>query len=187
MHVEQVALAPKPEFGQAARQGVAPHLEPVARVRLDGQREAVERDPAVGVDRALGPQAEDILDGLKRRLQLEWAPHGRLVLQGGLEPPVRDFPRRGMAPLIIVAADFLAQQDPGLADIVGVGSHAGADQAILQPLIGPLDLALGLGGPGVGECDPAVLEDSFPLRSDLVGELAMVAPDRIPALDEAED
>lgn len=92
-----------------------------------------------------------------------------------------------MAPLIMVAADFLAQQDPGPADVGGVVSHAGADQAILQPLLGPLDLARGLGGSGVGERAAAVLEAPFPRRIDRVGELAIVAPDRIPALDEAED
>lgn len=92
-----------------------------------------------------------------------------------------------MAPPIVVASDFLAQEGPGPADVVGVVSNAGADQAILKPLIRPLDLALGLGGQGVGDLDAAVPEDPFPLRIDLVGELAMVSPGRITALDEAED
>ena len=36
----------------------------------------------------------------------------------------------------VIALDFLAQESSGLADVGGVGSHAGAHEVVLEPLGG---------------------------------------------------
>lgn len=87
----------------------------------------------------------------------------------------------------VIALDFVAQEGSGLADVGGIGSYAGAHQVVLEPLIGALDLTLGLGREGVNDLNPAVGQDLFPLGVDLIGDLVVISPDGVAALDEAED
>jgi hypothetical protein len=57
---------------------------------------------------------------------------------------------------------------------------------ILQPPVGPLDLALGLGGEGIDRFDATLQDHLLPLRIDRIGG-ALILVDRIAAPDEAED
>ena len=87
----------------------------------------------------------------------------------------------------VVALNFLTEEGPGLADIGDIVADTGADQMVLEPLIGALDLALGLGREGVDDLHVAVVEDLLPLRVHLIGDFKMVLPSGIAAADEAKD
>ena len=63
----------------------------------------------------------------------------------------------------VVALDFATQKGLSETNVSDVLSHAGSNQAILDPAIGPFDLALGLRREGIGHLDAAIVQDLFPL------------------------
>ena len=87
----------------------------------------------------------------------------------------------------VIALDFLAQESSGLADVGGVGSYTGAHEVVLEPLVGALNFTFGLGGQGVDDLDTTVGQDLFPLGVDLIGDLVVISPDGVAALDKPED
>jgi len=87
----------------------------------------------------------------------------------------------------IVALNFAIKERSSGTNVSDILSHAGSDQAILDPPIGPFDLAFGLGREGIGHLDATIVQDLFPLRIHLVGEQMMFTPQGVPSLDEAKD
>ena len=87
----------------------------------------------------------------------------------------------------VIALDFVTQESSGLSDIGGVGSHTGPHEVILEPLVRPLNFALGLRRKCIDNLNTTVGQDLFPLGVDLVGDLVMVPPDGVAALDKTED
>lgn len=170
MDIEQLIFAPEAEFCKAVDHRIKAHVEGVGGVGMvDGKRAVVQRDAAVSIDRAIQPKAEDVLDRLVRRFDFELPEKGLFFFQGPLETEEGDLQGGGMDLAEVIALDFLAKEGSGLADVGGVGSHTGAHEVVLEPLIGALNLALGLGGEGVDDLDTAVDQDLFPLGVDLIG------------------
>ncbi len=181
-------VVPESEFRKAVGHKIESNVESVTGVgMIDGKEAVVQRNAAVGIDGAIQPEAEDVLDGLVRRLDFELPEKGLFFFQGSLKTEEGDLQGGGMDLAEVITLDFLAKEGSGLADVGGVGSHAGAHEVVLEPLIGALNLALGLGGEGIDDLDPAVGQDLFPLGIDLIGDLVVIAPDGITALDKAED
>ena len=154
---------------------------------INGKKAVVHRNAAVGIDGAIHSEAEDVLDGLVRRFDLEVAEQGAFFFEGTLETEEGDLQGGGMDLTEVIALDFVAQESSSLADVGGIGSHTGAYQVVLEPLIGALNFALGLGRQGIDDFDTTVGQDLFPLGIHLIGDLAMISPDGITTLDKAED
>jgi hypothetical protein len=71
----------------------------------------------------------------------------------------------------IVALDFATKERSSGANVSDILSHAGSDQSILNPPIGPFDLALGLGREGIGHLQiPLLLRRGSP---EVVGEIML--------------
>ena len=87
----------------------------------------------------------------------------------------------------IVALDFATEERSSGANVSDILAHAGSDQAILNPPIGPFDLALGLGREGIGHLDATIVQDLFPLGINLVGETMVLTPQGVASLDESKD
>ena len=72
MDIEQQVVTPEAEFGKAVGQGVEANVESVTRGSvIDGKKAVVYRNAAVSIDGAIQPKAEDVLDGLVRRLDFK--------------------------------------------------------------------------------------------------------------------
>ncbi len=181
-------VVPESEFRKAVGHKIESNVESVTGVgMIDGKEAVVQRNAAVGIDGAIQPEAEDVLDGLEGRFDFELPEERLFFFQSFLEAEEGDLQGGGMDLAEVIAFDFPAQEGSGLEDIGRVGTHAGAHEVVLEPLIGALNLALGLGGEGIDDLDPAVGQDLFPLGIDLIGDLVVIAPDGITALDKAED
>ena len=89
--------------------------------------------------------------------------------------------------VIVIAVDFETEDLAGLGDGLDVFSGTGSDQSILEPAIGPFDLAFGLRGERIARLDVTVAKDPFPLGVDIIGDQIMFSPDGVPALDETEN
>ena len=87
----------------------------------------------------------------------------------------------------IVALDFLLEDATYVFQGGEPFESTGADDPILQPTIGALDLALGLRRKGVGHIHTQQAHDLTPLRIDVIRSQDLLVPDAVPALDEAED
>jgi len=61
----------------------------------------------------------------------------------------------------IVTLDFVIKERSSGTNVSNILSHAGSDQAILDPPIGPFDLALGLGREGIGHLEPQSSKTCF--------------------------
>ena len=92
-----------------------------------------------------------------------------------------------MNPVKIVALDFATKEGLSGTKVSDVVSHAGSDQAILDPAIGSFDLALGLRREGIGHLDATIVQNLFPLGISLIGNKMMLTPQRVPSLDEPKD
>jgi hypothetical protein len=104
-----------------------------------------------------------------------------------LKSEIRNLQGSGMHLVEIVALDFAIEERSSRANVSDILSHAGSDQAILNPAIGPFDLALGWGREGIGHLDATIVQDLFPLGIHLVGETMMLTSQGVPSLDEPKD
>ena len=110
---------------------------------LDGMVE--QRDTSVAIDDSGLAQAEDVLGRSVRFGQAEWAKQAIAFLLGSMEAHTGNLLGRGMDLVIVVTVDFLLEDGTNLFDPDDVLQSTGAHDAILQPLVRPLDLAFGLG------------------------------------------
>jgi hypothetical protein len=90
--------------------------------------------------------------------------------------------------LTVVIAVLLKTEDlPGLPDGFNVFPRTCPDDSVLKPAVGTFDLPLGLRREGIAKLYPAFLKNLFPLWIDIIRHEIVLPPDRVPALDEAED
>lgn len=149
--------------------------------------QVVERDFSIRVNDSLDHQAKDIFSGLEGGRDHELSKEGHFFLQGSLEAQGGDLSGGTMDLVVVIAVDFEAEDLAGLGDRLGIFSGAGSDEPILEPAIGPFDLAFGLRGERIARLDVTVAKDPFPLGVDIIGGQIMFSPDGIPALDETEN
>jgi hypothetical protein len=69
---------------------------------------------------------------------------------------------------VIISVEFMVKNPLGLFDFGDILSDTGSDESILEPAIGSLDLASGLGRKGVNDLHIAILQDLLPLRGGLI-------------------
>ena len=149
--------------------------------------QVIERDSAISIYGALDAEAEEVFGRLEGRRQCEGPEERLLGPERSLEAQIRDFAGRGVDPLIVVVMDFLREEAIGVTDRRDVLPQAGPDEVVLQPAVGPFDLALRLRREGVDGLDPALADHLLPLRVDVVGQAGLPDVERIAAPDEAED
>jgi hypothetical protein len=89
--------------------------------------------------------------------------------------------------VVVIPAEFLVQDLLGMVDLSDVLSDTGSDQPILEPAIGPFDLAVSLRRERMNDLHIAVLENLFPLRGDFIGQKMVFTPDRVPSLDKSKN
>jgi len=65
--------------------------------------------------------------------------------------------------------DFFGKDLVSYADLGDILPDTGAHQMVLNPAVGPLDLAFGLRRERVDRLNPAIEDDLFPLRIDRIG------------------
>ena len=89
--------------------------------------------------------------------------------------------------LVVISVEFVVKNLLGLFDFFDVFSDTGADEVVLEPTIGSLDLTSGLRGEGMDDLHIAVLEDLLPLRGGLIGEEVVFIPEGVSSPDKSED
>ena len=145
-----------------------------------------QRNPPVAVDHPGLPQAEHVLD---RRI---WFGQGEGTEEavpcgpGFLKADAGDLLGSGVDLMIVVAIDLLSQDRTGFFKGGDVLIDTRSDNSVLQPAIGPFDLAFGLGRRGEFNIHSKDAHHLSPLGVDIVRLEDMLAPDAIPSLDEAK-
>ena len=89
--------------------------------------------------------------------------------------------------LVVISVEFVVKNPLGLFDSFDVFSDTGADEVVLEPTIGSLDLTSGLRGEGMDDLHIAVLGDLLPLRGGLIGEEVVFIPEGVSSADKSED
>ena len=104
----------------------------------------VDRDRAIGINRSVHADTEDVLGGLERRGDMEWAKQVSFIPQGSLIAQVRYFFDGGMDAFEVICVDFPAEDVVALGECGHVLAVAQADKVVLQPAVRPFDFAFGL-------------------------------------------
>lgn len=155
----------------------------VAEFDLD----VVDRDRAISVNRSVHADTEDVLGGLERRGDLEWAKKVSFIPQGSLIAQVRDFIDGRMDAFEVIGVDFPTEDVVTLSERGHVLAVTQADKVVLQPAVRPFDFAFGLWGEREDRFDPAFFDDLSPLRFGFVRELMVPVMKLIASADEPED
>lgn len=153
----------------------------------DAEEEIIERDPAIGIGRALGTEAEDIFGGLEGWFEAERAEEGLFVFQGFLETAVRDFTCSGVNTAVIIIMDFLGEDLVSRCDRGDIFADTGTDEMVLEPAVGTFDFTFGLRGEGIDWLDATVDQDLSPLGIGFIGEAVMSGMEFVTAPDESKD
>ena len=136
---------------------------------------------------SLHPEAEDVLRREEGRRDHELAEQAPLFFLGSMEADGRDLSGGAVDLPVIISILLSLENLPALIDRSDILSGAGSDEPILQPSIGPLDLAFRLRRERMPGLDSELSNDLFPLGVDLVGQEVVGSPVGVPPLDEAED
>jgi hypothetical protein len=104
-----------------------------------------------------------------------------------LESQIGDLLGGGVNLLVVISVEFVVKNPLGLFDFFDVFSDTGADEVVLEPNIGSLDLTSGLRGERMDDLHIAVLEDLLPLRGGLIGEEMVFIPEGVSWADKSED
>src|SRR5512137_3175099 len=81
-----------------------------------------------------------------------------------------------MNPSPIISVQLVFQYLSSVGNILHTLANASANQMILKPLIGPLNLSLSRSAQGVDWFDVAIEQNPFPLRINVVGEFSVLRP-----------
>lgn len=145
-----------------------------------------ERNPSIAVDHPGLSQAKDVLGRRVRFGQGEGAEQAVSCSPGFLEADAGDLLGGGVDLMIVVAIDLLSQDRAGFFKGGDVLIDTRSDNSVLQPAVGPFDLAFGLGRQGEVNIHPKDAHHLSPLGVDIICLEDMLAPDAIPSLDEAK-
>jgi hypothetical protein len=147
----------------------------------------IERDFPILINNALRLEREDVLGRTERRRDVELPKQSSFLFKSLAESQDRNLPGRAVDLTVVIAVLFELKNLPGLIDRFNVFPGTRPDDPVLEPAVRPLDLSFGLRGKRITKIDSAFLEDLFPLGIDVIRPKIMLPPDRIPALDKAEN
>ena len=121
-------------------------------------------------------QTEYISVRLIGRLDRKLPEQGFVLLSGVIKALVWDLKCCAMHLMVIVAAHFVMQYFTRAVDLVDMFPCTCPDQPVLEPAIGPFDLALCFRGECVNDFHIAVMLDLLPLRCYIVCEQSVLSP-----------
>jgi len=88
---------------------------------------------------------------------------------------------------VVVTMNLFAEHGTDLLNRRELFNSRRADDAILKPTIGTLDLTLGLGREGMNDIHVEALEELFPVGFRLIGPEVELFPKAIPVLDKSKN
>jgi hypothetical protein len=107
--------------------------------------EVVNRDSSIRVNGSIHSKAEDIFDRLERGFDFEFSKERLFLFESSLKSKIRDLLSGGVNLVVVVSSEFLVKDSLSLLDLGDIFSNTGTNEVILEPAIGSLDLASGLG------------------------------------------
>ncbi len=87
---------------------------------------------------------------------------------------------------VVIPVELPVEKSLGLSYVRNIFPDARSDNSVLKPLIGPLDLTLGLWRQRIDYPDVTVIKDLLSLGISLIGKFVMLSPERVPSLDKPE-
>ena len=145
-----------------------------------------ERNLPIAVDHPGLSQAKDVLGRRVWFGQGEGTEQAVACSPGFLEADAGNLLGDGVDLMIVVAIDLVSQDRSSFFKGGDVLIDTRSDNSVLQPAVGPFDLAFGLGRQGEVNIHPKDAHHLSPLGVDIICLEDMLAPDAIPSLDEAK-
>ena len=105
----------------------------------------MHRDSSVWVNGSIYSEAEDIFDRLERRSDFKFSKERPLLFERSLKSKIRDLLSGGVNLVMVISSEFLVEDPLSLLDLGDIFSDTGSNEVVLEPAIGSLDFASGLG------------------------------------------